>query len=86
MTLYRSRVGSRAWSYTDPSGGACASWQKLQQVDVGPAGYSCITSLPHGRVGIMYEHAWSAAAVARDDRDRTNLVFEMLRPQPAREN
>jgi hypothetical protein len=67
MTLYRSG-----------GDGACSSWREVKQVNVGPAGYSCITSLPQRRVGIMYEHAWSAGAVARNDRDRTNLVFELV--------
>ena len=67
MTLYRSG-----------GDGACSSWREVKQVNVGPAGYSCITSLPQRRVGIIYEHAWSAGAVARNDRDRTNLVFELV--------
>lgn len=28
--------------------GSCASWLELQQVNIGPAGYSCIASLPKG--------------------------------------
>ena len=67
MTIYRSS-GS----------GACDSWEVLQQVDVGPAGYSCIAGMPGARLGIVYEHAWSAAGAARNDRDRTNLVFQLL--------
>lgn len=73
MTVYRADAAS---------GGACASWSVLHEVNNGPAGYSCLASLPGARLGILYEHAWNAAAVARNDRDRTNLVFELLSTKP----
>eukprot|EP01050_Picozoa_sp_SAG11_P003883 SAG11_NODE_232_length_11930_cov_6.884794_6_plen_333_part_00 len=69
MTVYRARAGS---------GGACLAWHVLQQVDVGPAGYSCIASLPSRQLGVLYEHAWSAERAAHNDRDRTNLVFQLV--------
>eukprot|EP01048_Picozoa_sp_COSAG05_P022025 COSAG05_NODE_4252_length_1603_cov_1.121676_2_plen_337_part_01 len=69
MTLYRANSHSK---------GSCDAFQVLEQVNVGPAGYSCLASLPGGRVGLLYEHAWGPAAVARNDRDHTNLVFQLL--------
>ena len=40
---------------------------------------ACLASMAGRRLGILYEHAWSKEAVAVNDRDRTNIVFELLR-------
>ena len=69
MTLYRA---------TSQSNGSCDAFKVLQQVNVGPAGYSCLASLPGRRVGLLYEHAWGPVALATNNRDHTNLVFQLL--------
>ena len=69
MTVYRASA---------LTGGICDDWNVLHRVNVGPAGYSCIASMDGGRLGILYEHAWSAEAAAVHDRDRTNIVFNLL--------
>ena len=64
--------------YHAVSDGSCSDWSLLHRVNSGPAGYSCLASMPGRRLGILYEHAWSTEAVAVNDRDRTNIVFELL--------
>lgn len=70
MTVYRAPA---------QTGGGCNDWSVLHRVNSGPAGYSCLASMAGRRLGILYEHAWSKEAVAVNDRDRTNIVFELLR-------
>ena len=69
MTIYRAAAHT---------GGSCSSWSVLHRVNSGPAGYSCLASLPAQRLGILYEHAWSAEAVAVNDRDVRCTRFQIV--------